>query len=62
MSDSREEVYRQMSLACLDELHAAKLRIASLEEQLKAAREEIRRLIHYAIITEEAKNGDICKR
>lgn len=45
MPSGLEEIYRQMSLACLDELHAAKLRIASLEEQLKAAREEIRRYV-----------------
>lgn len=40
-----EEVYRQMSLACLDELHAAKQRIVALEAQLKAARDEIRRIV-----------------
>lgn len=46
-----EEIYRQMSLACLDELHAAQRRIAALEAQLRAAREEIRRYV-------QAKMGD----
>lgn len=48
-----EEVYRQMSLACLDELHAAKQRIAALEAQLKAARDEIRRIVQAKMGGEE---------
>ena len=43
------EVYRQMVHAALDQLHAAQQRIASLEAQLKAAREEIRRIIQAGV-------------
>lgn len=39
------EVYRLAYLAALDQLHAAQQRIAVLEAQLKAAREEIRRYV-----------------
>lgn len=62
IAESERIVYRAMVVAALDELHVAQQRILALEAQLKAAREEIRRIIHCAVITEEAKNGDINRR
>lgn len=39
------KLHREMTRAALDQLHAAQQRIAALEAQLKAAREEIRRYV-----------------
>ena len=40
---------REMLVAALDELHAAQARIASLEAQLAALKEELRRVIRSAV-------------
>jgi outer membrane protein TolC len=40
-----ESVMREAMHAALDQLHVAQQRIAALEAQLKAAREEIRRYV-----------------
>ncbi len=43
------DIERDMRNAALDQLHVALARIVSLEAQLKAAREEIRRIIQAGV-------------
>ena len=43
------DIYRELAHAALDELHAAQVRIASLEAQLVALKEELRRVIRSAV-------------
>ncbi len=42
------DIYRELAHAALDELHAAQVRIASLEAQLAALKEELRRYVRAA--------------